>query len=262
MGLGSSRLLKSWGGFGRAKTDSAPQEQAPSDMTDRLARLREAALANDAEGRRVATHGFAPEPDCADGTEAASALPVAPRAPGQDPFSINDTRTHTLEPMAATASGDHADLIAWLAGQDPAVWHYVAERWDWERGIAPLLWIARQPQCDAGTAAMLFWKSGEAEDYLPFGDAEPTEDHDLMVADLAEQIARRFDAEDFAPAQYAFDETLVQPHFPERLDKLYREERMDWDADKVPTRARGELVLVDRFGRDTEEAIAARLNAA
>ncbi len=270
MDFGSSRLLKSFGGFGRAKTDEAPEAQAPADMSGRLARVREAALANDAEGRRVATQGFMPAPQetvdalAEDLSEEEAATPPAPRMATPAPFPTGDARTHSLEPMAApvaTATGDHDALINWLEAQDPAVWHYFAAHWDWERGIAPLAWIAQHPRCDAGTAAMLFWASGEAEDYLPFGDAEPTEDHDLLVADLAEHIAGRFEAEDFAPAQFAFDEHLVQPHFPERLDKLYREERMDWDAYKVPTRASGELVLVERFDRDTEAALNRWLDA-
>lgn len=262
MDFGSSRLLKSFGSFGRAKTDEAPEAQAPSDMADRLARVREAALANDAEGRRAATLGFAPVAD-----EAADAADAAEEAPATEMFAAlpappqSDTRTHALAPMASSKAGDHAALIDWLETQEPAVWHYVATMWDWERGVEPLMWMAQQARCDAGTAALLFWKSGEAEDYLPFGDAEPTEDQDLMAADLAEYIARRFEAEEFGPTQYAFDEELVQPHFPARLDKLYREDRMDWDAYKVPTRTSGELVLIDRFDRDTEVEITAHLNA-
>lgn len=272
MGFGSSQLLKSLGGLGRSKTaDVLPEEEGPSDMAERLARLRQSALANDAEGRRMNAQTIAPaweegqderQADAADGAdgETATNAPSMPW-PEKQPASIAppEMRIHILEPMAGSDESNHADAIAWLEGQDPAVWHYVAEHWDWDRGVEPLAWIARQDRCDAGTAASLFWKSGESEDYLPFGDAEPTEDGDIMIAEMAEHIAHRFEAEEFAPMQYAFDEALVLAHFPERLEKLFREERIDWDAYKVPTRSTGELVLIDRFDRAVEEELDALL---
>ncbi len=256
MDFSSSRLLKSFGNFGRKQeVADTPAPQAPTDMSERLARVREAALAAETQPRfrpdmdPVAAphdHGFD------DGTEQAySPLEQEPtRTIGID------LRALALEPMSAPQNDGHqSDAIAWLSETPPEIWHYVASKWDWEWGAEPLMWMVQQPDCDGGTAAMLFWKSGEAEDYLPFGDAEPTEDEDILVADMAELIAVRFERGEFGPMRFAFDERLVKPHFPARLEKLYMEERMEWDAHKVPRRSSGEMVLIERFDHETEAEI-------
>ena len=256
----SSRLLKSFGSFGRAKDVSdRPVPQAPSDMSERLARLRQSALA--AEAPQPRAHPQEPDLHGAGGAGSeygeAAEQAYSPLEHHEPERTVGiDLRALALEPMSSPQSVSlQSDAIAWLAETTPEIWHYVASQWDWDWGVEPLAWIAQQQECDAGTAAMLFWKSGEAEDYLPFGDAEPTEDEDLMVADMEEHIAGRFERDEFGPMRFAFDERLVLPHFPSRLEKLYMEERMDWDAHKVPRRSSGEMVLIDRFDHETEAEI-------
>ena len=261
MGFGSSRLLKSFGGFGRDKgAADVPVPAVPSDMSERLARLRQSALAAEAQPRFV-PDTYHDTGDAEDGASVEAYSPLGQHEPSHKPIGL-DLRALALEPMEAPHADTHqSDAVAWLATQNPTVWHYVACNWDWDWGVEPLMWIAQQPECDAGTAATLFWKSGEAEDYLPFGDAEPTEDYDILVADMAELIAGRFEREEYGPTQFAFDERLVLPHFPARLEKLYMEERMEWDAHKVPRRASGEMVFIDRFDHETEADIKAFLAA-
>jgi hypothetical protein len=41
--------------------------------------------------------------------------------------------------------------------QTPLEYHYFAWHWNWDNGIKPLEWIIRQPNCDQGTAWLIYW---------------------------------------------------------------------------------------------------------
>lgn len=41
--------------------------------------------------------------------------------------------------------------------QTPLEVHYFAWHWNWDNGIKPLAWIVRQPDCDQGTALLIYW---------------------------------------------------------------------------------------------------------
>jgi hypothetical protein len=41
--------------------------------------------------------------------------------------------------------------------QTPLEYHYFAWHWNWDNGIKPLEWIIRQPNCDQGTALLIYW---------------------------------------------------------------------------------------------------------
>lgn len=49
-------------------------------------------------------------------------------------------------------------MIAWLQVHSPREWHGVADSWNWDQGSEIPLWIVRQQDCDAGTAATIFWR--------------------------------------------------------------------------------------------------------
>ena len=58
----------------------------------------------------------------------------------------------------------------WLiATPDPDVWHIVATHWNWDYGLAPLLWIIRQKNCDMATALEIFFLA-EPSSYFRYGD--------------------------------------------------------------------------------------------
>jgi len=50
-------------------------------------------------------------------------------------------------------------MLEWLASKGPSEWHGVADAWHWEKGVWPLAWIIQQPDCDAATAALIYWCS-------------------------------------------------------------------------------------------------------
>ncbi len=49
------------------------------------------------------------------------------------------------------------NLQTYLASAAPEDWHQVAWNWNWDAGEDSLRWIARQPNCDRGTALLLYW---------------------------------------------------------------------------------------------------------
>lgn len=91
-------------------------------------------------------------------------------------------------------------IIEWLKRQGTAEWHGYVERHQWDGGTtAPLDWIVAQPDCDAGTAATIFWM-GEPDYYLDGAN----DDHE--VARLILEIARRWGGEGFSQGRFASDE--------------------------------------------------------
>ncbi|TFI56369.1 DUF4274 domain-containing protein [Sphingomonas parva] len=71
-----------------------------------------------------------------------------------------------VAPEAYAAFGEE-ELLAWLQQRGPDDWHRSACSWNWDQDFAPLLWIIRQPECDAGTAITLFAR-GEPSYYAQF----------------------------------------------------------------------------------------------
>jgi hypothetical protein len=82
-------------------------------------------------------------------------------------------------------------MIAWLQAHSPREWHGVADSWNWDQGSEIPLWIIRQQDCDAGTAATIFWRCAP-EDFL--GRAEGNAGIPEYMADnlsiVVEVIAR------------------------------------------------------------------------
>ncbi|WP_316014151.1 DUF4274 domain-containing protein [Roseobacter sp. HKCCA0434] len=48
-------------------------------------------------------------------------------------------------------------LLGWMKTRGPDDWHRVVSTYNWDNGMRPLLWIARQPQLDRATAHTMFW---------------------------------------------------------------------------------------------------------
>jgi hypothetical protein len=85
-------------------------------------------------------------------------------------------------------------LAAWLRSASPDGWHAMADGWNWDNGIEPLAWIARQPDCDKATALTIYWRTEPhyyaQYDWLPPGGQKATWDE--LVAATAVQIAARW----------------------------------------------------------------------
>lgn len=47
-------------------------------------------------------------------------------------------------------------IHAWLQSQGEREWHMFARSYNWDGGVQPLIWIAKQPACAAETAIEIF----------------------------------------------------------------------------------------------------------
>jgi hypothetical protein len=151
------------------------------------------------------------------------------------------------------------DPVAWLARQRAPVRDCIAVHWHWETDLAILKWLVEQPDCDAGTAASVFWLSGAAEDYVPFGSDEPESEDDLLVAGIEDVIGRRFTAGDFTRAEYGFDADWPFARWLERLREYHAAGRIDWDPDTIPTVPASNRTALDDLTDAERETVGAFL---
>lgn len=83
----------------------------------------------------------------------------------------------------------------WLRRADPDERHMAALIWNWDYGLAPLLWISRREDCDLATALYIFFAGGP-ESYLQFaGDRSlaAKKYSDLMTYDMMMDIKGRIE---------------------------------------------------------------------
>ena len=59
-------------------------------------------------------------------------------------------------------------MLEWLPAQTPEVWHAIALGWNFVYDLAPIEWIARQNECDAGTAQFIFWQMQKSDLFYEF----------------------------------------------------------------------------------------------
>lgn len=64
---------------------------------------------------------------------------------------------YELQEDTGARPDEAAELISWLGGKSPDVWHFVARKINWSGGLRVLDWIVSQPECDKATAAYVFW---------------------------------------------------------------------------------------------------------
>jgi uncharacterized protein DUF4274 len=115
------------------------------------------------------------------------------------------------------------DLSTYLAQATPEDWHQVAWSWNWDAGEEPLLWIIRQPNCDRGTALLIYWYAGPR--YLAqYASRDEVPSYEVEGYDLVMEIEAAYLAGRYANVQIAFD-----PHddrgydwTAEYADKPYR----------------------------------------
>jgi hypothetical protein len=84
-------------------------------------------------------------------------------------------------------------LAVWLRSASPDEWHAMAAGWNWDNGAAPLIWIARQPDCDKATALLIYWgfqpSFYAAKDFMPPADGSHW---DALAAATVVHIAARW----------------------------------------------------------------------
>jgi len=91
--------------------------------------------------------------------------------------------------------------------QTPAELHQVALQWNWDGDdIEPLQWIIRQPQCDQGTALLLYWLAGPRW-FCQWSDSPQTLANNRGVGtfNLIAEIEERYAAGFYTQRNIAFD---------------------------------------------------------
>ena len=137
------------------------------------------------------------------------------------------------------------DLMTYLARATPDQWHQVAWNWNWDAGTAPLRWIIRQPNCDRGTALLVYWYGGprflaqyETRDEVP--------EFALEHYDLTMEIERAYLAGAYTRQEIAFDP---------RADRKSPRMPFDWTAEyaNLPNhRPIPDLMYLATPGREVE----------
>jgi len=95
----------------------------------------------------------------------------------------------------------------WLRRADPDQRHMAAMSWNWDYGLAPLLWISRREDCDLATALYIFFGSCP-ESYLKFeGDRSIAAQKcsDLMTYDMMMDIKARIERGFYKRSAIHFD---------------------------------------------------------
>jgi len=95
----------------------------------------------------------------------------------------------------------------WLRRADPDQRHAAALIWNWDYGLAPLLWISRREDCDLATALHIFFGCGP-ESYLKFeGNRALVREngYDVMTYDMMMDIKGRIERGFYARSSISFD---------------------------------------------------------
>jgi hypothetical protein len=127
---------------------------------------------------------------------------------------------------AATFTGHYSHCqaeVRWLQNDStPEEWHAYVYGHNWDDGLAPLLWIVRQPRCEKATALLAFYmcRPGGYLDYA-FNPCN-VPNHSREALDLILEIRERFLAGAYTTATIAFDAAqalLEEAYLPEVTEK-------------------------------------------
>ncbi len=101
----------------------------------------------------------------------------------------------------------HAEkVLAWLATTGAEDWHRSAETWNFDDGTAPLEWIVEQPDCDAATALLIFWRCQPGEWAAMYPNRSAcTDPHHGAEYDLAVKIKRHWLAGRYPQKRFRYD---------------------------------------------------------
>ena len=110
-------------------------------------------------------------------------------------------------PWNNTSESEFIKFASWLRSASPDERHVAAMSWNWDYGLAPLLWISRRKDCDIATAVhILFGCSPEA--FLKFaGDRErvKAESASLETFDMMIDIKQRIETGFYSRSQIFLD---------------------------------------------------------
>jgi hypothetical protein len=145
-----------------------------------------------------------------------------------------------FEPLPVTHSVELDPAVfknptSWLAQQPPRVCDFIAANWNWDEPLDILLWLVKRHDCDSGVAAGVFWLSGAAEDFLPFGPATPVHGSDLIVAEMQNVIGDRFMRSEFVRNEFGFDHTWPYDRWIPNLEDAYDAGQIGWLPGAIPT---------------------------
>jgi hypothetical protein len=111
------------------------------------------------------------------------------------------------QPWDDSSPSEFLRFAEWLRRADPDHRHMAALRWNWDYGLAPLLWISRREDCDLATAWYIFVGAGP-QNYLRFeGDRSRAAEHasDLMPYDMMMDIKVRMERGFYKRSAIHFD---------------------------------------------------------
>jgi hypothetical protein len=97
-----------------------------------------------------------------------------------------------------------AALLRYLERGTPDDWYQVAWAWNWDNGVEPLRWIVAQPQCDRGTALLVYWHA-DPRYVQRYAERAEVPAHHRPVYDLVKDIERRYLAGGYTRQRIAFD---------------------------------------------------------
>jgi len=145
------------------------------------------------------------------------------------------------------------EIIDWMIPRGPIDWHRVADSFNWDCDLAPLIWIAKQPDCDRGTAVTMFnlsephvilpelsaMRAGEVLNYLPEEELVALLETLIAGAEAGYYSTRTFRVGESAESMIrSIQESLRHPHFADR----------DWDIPEIFFDTVSDGLVVDSTG--------------
>ncbi|MBK9082905.1 MAG: DUF4274 domain-containing protein [Rhizobiales bacterium] len=183
----------------------------------------DAAFATTLPGRSAAARAFLSDLRA---ESAALRQPRAARPAPTPPVIPASAGKIDLESLLGPRDPDtrRARLLGWLERQPPQpdLWHEIAVNSDPDGMDEIFLWIVRQPDCDAATAAHIFHANNSFEALDAGGRIGPAR------VEIATIVARRWAANDFARYELGFEE------------RGYEEPLASYRAREAEAAARGE----------------------
>jgi hypothetical protein len=93
----------------------------------------------------------------------------------------------------------------WLIKASPDERHMAACRWNWNYGMAPILWITRQPDCDIATALIAYFGCDPAYFFKFNGDRNQVVSVNLETFDFLVELKNRLEAGYYKRSKIAFE---------------------------------------------------------
>lgn len=93
----------------------------------------------------------------------------------------------------------------WLKQASPDERHMAACRWNWDYGLAPLIWIIRQPDCDIATALTIYFACNPAYHLEFCGDRDKVVSVNLDGFDFLMELKNRVETNFYKHSDIAFD---------------------------------------------------------